>query len=201
MSIDKITFRKFEEEIWLYLDKDLPEEKMQFWAKLIEQNEELKKEIKSIKLASNFYNETIDYNLDDLTFNKIINQTINKKSLLLKGKDYFSKLLNRDDENLFGKVAFASLLIVFAVIASLTSSNPNPTKTLVKTVKSEILDWDAKLLDNQINKIEALLLFVKNDDYKKYRISKITSNKWDKNTFEIGDKIEKIKSDLGNNEF
>ncbi|MEE9432367.1 MAG: hypothetical protein V3V16_15075 [Melioribacteraceae bacterium] len=201
MSIENTILKEFEKEIWLYLDNDLSEERMLFWAKQIEQNKELEKEMKLLESTLTFDCETTSYNLNEFTFNKMIDKTINQKSWSSSLKNYFSKLLFADEEHLFGKITFASLLVVFAVIVSLTSNNPNPTKTIVKTVKSEILEWDAKAVDKQISRIGTLLMLAKNDDYKKYYINKVSSNKWRKNTFEMESKITKLKNDLGNENF
>jgi len=201
MNTDNKLLLEFEKEVWLYLDKDLSEERMQFWENAIKENADLQNVLDSTNTFSAMYNESIDFNLENEKFDKIVDKTISKNSLLSKTKIYFLQLLDHGEEHLFGKVAFASFLIVSAIIVSLISNKPNSVKTVTNVVKSEILEWDPQTVDNQIKKIETLLLFAKNDKYKKYYMNKIASNEWDKNTYGIENRIEKIKNDLGKNEF
>lgn len=201
MSTDNKLLLEFEKEIWLYIDKDLPEERIHFWTKAINENVELQNLLESTNSFSAMYNESSDYNLDNEIFDKIINQTISKKSTIVKIRNYFFNLLDQGEEHLPGKIVFASFLIICAIVISLVSNKPNSVKTVTNVVKSEILEWDPQTIDSQIKKIGTLLLFAKNDKYKKYYMNKIASNEWDKNTYGIESRIEKIKNDLGNNEF
>ncbi|MCP5062553.1 MAG: hypothetical protein GY936_08830 [Ignavibacteriae bacterium] len=201
MNTDNKLLLEFEKEIWLYIDKDLSEERIQFWTNAISKNIELQNLLESTNSITDLYNEVSDYNLGNEIFDKIIDKAIGKKGLLFKIKNYFLHLLDQGEEHLFGKVAFASFLIICAIVVSLVSNKPNSVKSVTNVVKSEILEWDPETVDNQIKKIETLLLLAKNDKYKKYYINKIASNQWDRNTYGIENRIEKIKNDLGNNEF
>ena len=60
---EKQLFEEFEKEVWLYLDGDLSESKMNFWKQKIEELPELKNYIEEYKNISEAYNEEISVDI------------------------------------------------------------------------------------------------------------------------------------------
>lgn len=193
-------FKEFEKEVWLYLDKDLPEERMSFWKNKISQYPELSEYIENYFEISENYEQNNKYRFDDNKFNLMIDNTISQNTIANKIQNYFSNLFSTETEFAFGKIAFASALIVGAIAISLISNKPNPVVNITESINSEILEWDADFVDNQISKVGTLLKVASDEEYRKYYKYKMKSESVEKNINLINSDIESLKEELNSTE-
>lgn len=191
-------FQEFEKEVWLFLDEDLPEDRLEFWKQKLEEIPELNNYIKDYLLISDLYNANQNIDLDSLKFNSMIDVSINTNSFWQKVKRYFTGLLSNESEFVFGKIAFGSLLIIAAIVISIVSNQPNSIVKMTNTINEKLLDWNADYVDDQIFKIGNLLKLTKDNDYRRYYKYKLTSTKVDKNINHIDANIEALKEEINN---
>lgn len=189
-------YKEFEKQVWLFMDNDLPENKMQFWNEKLREIPELNNCITEYKRISNLYAEVKDVDLDLNKFNSMIDKAIKKDSFFTVINNSISGLFKDGSEFVFGKIAFASLLIIAAVIISLLSNRSNPVNNLSQKLNSSVLNWDAGFVDDQINSVGNLLKIAKDDDYRKYYKYKLTPTNMDKNINLINSNIENIKAEI-----
>ncbi|MCB0730429.1 MAG: hypothetical protein KDC88_05285 [Ignavibacteriae bacterium] len=189
-------YKEFEKQVWLFMDNDLPENKMQFWNEKLREIPELNNCITEYKRISNLYAEVKDVDLDLNKFNSMIDKAIKKDSFFTVINNSISGLFKDGSEFVFGKIAFASLLIIAAVIISLLSNRSNPVNNLSQKLNKSVLNWDAGFVDDQINSVGNLLKIAKDDDYRKYYKYKLTPTNMDKNINLINSNIENIKAEI-----
>jgi hypothetical protein len=193
-------FKEFEKEIWLFLDKDLSESRMIFWKQKLEEIPELNSCLEDYLAISKLYDESEVVDLDNDKFNFMIDTALSKNSYLNKIRSYLSRLLTSESEFAFGKIAFASLLIVGAIAVSIISNQPSPISNMTNTINAELLDWDADFVDRQIGKVGNLLKVTKDEEYRKYYKYKLTAVSVDKNINLINSNIETLKQEINNKE-
>jgi len=195
---EKQLFQKFEKEVWLFLDGDLSESRINFWRQKIEEYPNLKKYIDEYKSITELYTKKINVDIPDHKFDKIINEAIDQNLYFENIKIYFKNLFSNDSEFVFGKIAFASALIIAAVFISVIFNKNNPITNVTNTINQEVLDWDADFVDDQISKVGTLLKLTKDEEYRKYYKYKLTPNNVDKNISLINKIIEPLKEDVNN---
>lgn len=193
-------FSEFEKEVWLYLDKELPEERMQFWESQIAENHELSQYLDEYFELSKTFEEANSEGLGDRKFNLMIDNAIAKNTIISKIEYYFSNIFSTDTEFSFGKIAFASVLIVGAIAISLLSNRSNPVVKITESINSELLEWDADFVDNQINRVGTLLKVASDDEYRKYYKYKTRSSSVEKNINLIDRDIKSLKEELNSRE-
>ena len=191
-------FQKFEKEVWLYLDGDLSESRMNFWKQKIEEYSELKKYIEEYISLSEIYVTGTNVDIPSARFDKMIDEAIRKEDYWGNIKRYFSKLFSNESEFVFGKIAFATALIIAAIFISVIFNKNNPISNMTNTINQEVLDWDADFVDDQISKVGILLKLTKDEEYRKYYKYKLTPNNVDKNISLIDKNIETLKEEINN---
>ncbi|MBK7104983.1 MAG: hypothetical protein IPH62_06845 [Ignavibacteriae bacterium] len=193
-------YKDFEKEVWLYLDNQLDEKRKLFWDDKIENNLSLKNYMEEYISISNEYKFSNQVDIDENKFDLMIEKAIEKKSFVEKAKQIFSNIFASETEFNFGKIAFASFLIVAAVIISIISNRPNPVNKFSKTINSELLEWNPTSIEKKINKVENLLKLAKDEDYKRYSKYGFASENVDKNLNYIGNNIDELKKEINSKE-
>ncbi len=199
LSEDQL-YKDFEKEVWLYLDNQLDEKRKLFWDNKIEKYPLLKEYIDEYTAISNEYKSKNLIDIDDERFNLMIENAVEKRSVIAKIKDFILNNFNTETKISFGKIAFASFLIIASIIISIISNKPNPINKFNKTINSELLEWNPKYFEKQINKVETMLKLTKDDDYKKYSKYGLTSENVDKNLNYIGNNIDELKKEINSKE-
>lgn len=189
---------QFEEEYLLFIDKDLPNDRMLFWEEKIKEYPQLLQFIEDYEYVFNSFNEADKIKLDSQAYNEIVDKVIIEKSFSSNIKKFISSFLSADGQFVFGKIAFATLLIIGAIVISIISNRPNPVVSLSETINSEVLEWDAGFVDKQISKMGSLLKITKDDDYRKYYKYNLPANDVDKNIILINSNIDELKKELEN---
>ena len=188
-------FEEFNRELWLFLDKDLSEARMKFWEDKIAKTPELKKYLIEYQDISKIYNsEKIELGADK--FNEMIDNAISIKSNRWSIRNIVSIIFSTERELAFGKIAFASVLIIGAIVISLVSNKKSPVIKITENISSEILDWDADYVDKHINKLGNLLKIAGDEDFRKYYKYKLNSKDVDKNITQINATLKELKEDI-----
>ena len=195
---EKQLFHKFEKEVWLFLDGDLPESRMIFWKQKIDELPELKNYIDGYKSISDDYAGELNIDIPEYKFDKMIDIAISKNSYFENIKFYIKKMFSAESEFVFGKIAFTSALIIAAIFISIISNNTNPITNMKNTINQEVLDWDADFVDDQISRISTLLKLTKDEEYRKYYKYRSTPQRVDKNITLINGNIETLKKEINN---
>ncbi len=188
-------FEEFSRELWLFLDKDLSEARLKFWEEKIEKIPELKKYLMEYEDISKIYNsEKIELDADK--FNDMIDNAISIKSSRWSVRKIVSIIFSTEREFAFGKIAFASVLILGAIVVSLVSNKKSPVIKITENISAEILDWDADYVDKHINKLGNLLKIAGDEDFRRYYKYKLNSNDVDKNITQINATLKELKEDI-----
>ncbi len=199
MEQEKNKLKKiFEEEVWLYLSNELSEGRMEFWKKKLDENFELKQILEESLQILDLYNQNNQYDINEEKYNSIIDNIVAKKTLIQEINFKVSNFINRKNELQFGKIAFASILIIITIGISFLSKKETPLKKLSKEINDELLEWESKLFKDKLSNIETLIKITKDDDYRKYYKYNISSNNIEKNIDILNDKLKTLKKEINN---
>lgn len=177
----KVICEIFEMEMWLYIDKALTDEKMEFWRSHLRQCNTCKERLGKVEDLVMNASENLLVEMDDKQFDEMISVAIRKKR-----KNYIARLFERKKKKIIsvGKIVFASTLVIVAVLISLLSDKPNS----VKSVSKEILEWEGGSIKAEIEKISN-------------KIKMIDQNDWERQMIMIDKKIESIEKSTDNFSF
>jgi hypothetical protein len=186
MQNDDYIIEEFEKDIWLYLDNDLPTERMNYWSYQIQQNPEIRTKFNEAESILTNYNNLSDENLDNAKFERMIQTATKRERLFLRIKSFF--LNKNESESLFPKMAFVTTLTIAAIVILVISQKPNP----VNKISSELLDWDDEITSTHIQNISNSISLIENDDMKKFILFKTTQGEWNKNIYRLENKIKNL---------
>ena len=190
-------FEDFNKESLLYMDGDLSKSRMEFWDQKLNEFPELNNILEEYKSISNRFNNQ-NFDLSNEKFDFMIDKTISKKTVKTKIETIINNLFSSNIDYAFGKISFASILIIGAIVVSVLSDRPSPVIKITENISSEILEWDAEFVDSQISKVSNLLRVTEDEEYRKYYRYKKTSSNVDKNLNQINNSIEKLKDKINN---
>ncbi len=194
------SYKEFEKEIWLYLDKELSKERQIFWNEKLRQDQSLRNYLNEYLTIENDYKRSVKIDIDNNTFDLMIENAVSKSSFLQKVKQFIQEIFSTDSDFNFGKIAFASFLIITAVVFSIISNQSNPVNNFTKAINTQLLDWNPKYFQTKVDKIENLLKLTKDEDYKKYYMYGVPSQNVDKNINLIGNNINELKKEIKTND-
>jgi hypothetical protein len=126
----------------------------------------------------------------------MIENAVSKNSFFQKVKQFIREIFSTDTDFNFGKIAFASFLIITAVVFSIISKRSNPVDNFTKAINTQLLEWNPKYFESKVDKIETLLKLTKDEDYKKYYMYGLPSQNVDKNINLIGNNIDELKKKI-----
>ena len=167
--------RDFEKEIWLYLDNDLPESRMKFWNENIESVPELLELLNETKQTLNIYDSNMISDVDDASFNKMLARATSRASFINKVKQFVPGFNTAADDSKANvhKIAFGGVLVIAAMVIFILTEKPNP----VKTISSDVLDWDAETITTQLFDIQNSLIIAQDDKMREFILYKKTSER------------------------
>ncbi|MDQ7816599.1 MAG: hypothetical protein RDU14_06190 [Melioribacteraceae bacterium] len=153
----KITCTMFKHDMWLYLDRALPDEKMEFWRSHLQRCDYCRDNLKSTEEIISASSSNLLFDLDDNIFDNMVERAVRKKRF-----DIVRWIPQKRIREVYtiGKIAFASILVIAAVVVSLLSDKPNT----IKSVSKELLDWDGKEIRSELNKIGSRIELIRNDN-------------------------------------
>lgn len=189
-------YKNFEKEIWLYLDKELSEERQIFWDEKLKHDQKLRNYLNEYLSISGNYKSSLKIDIEEYTFDKMIENAVSKNSFFQKAKQFIREIFSTDTDFNFGKIAFASFLIITAVVFSIISNRSNPVDNFTKAINTQLLEWDPKYFESKVDKIENLMRLTKDEEYKKYYMYGLPSQNVDKNINLIGNNIKELKKEI-----
>jgi len=149
--------KDFENEIWLYMERSLPQERMEFLDKHVELCSKCSTLIRSEKNLLETCKDELAEDILDSKFDMMISMAVKPKiKLSLKQIRYYKK-----EYSIKTKFAVISGLAVLAIVVSLITPKQNP----VKTVSSELLDWEGTKIDSQIDNVKERIEIINNDEW------------------------------------
>ena len=192
-SINDNLIKIFGNEIWLYLDKSLPEDRINFWEQKLRESEELRKYFDETINSLNYYSKSGSFDLDDSKFSQMINLATGRKSFLQKvGSIIKSKYNRKTLQPYYGKLVLAFTILVTVITAFLLTQNSFRKLNQSNTT----LDWNAKAITEQIDEIKNLLTDLENQSNRKSIVNKFLNSEWRYNYFQIQRAINKIEIDV-----
>ena len=186
MQNDDYIIEEFEKDIWLYLDNDLPTERMNYWSNQIKNKPEIRRVLAETQGFLSEYSNLADEKLDKLKFERMIRKTTKQDRLFSKITSFFK--FNNESESLFPKLAFVTTLTIAAIVMLVLSQKPNP----VNKISNDLLDWDDEITNTQIQNISNSISLIENDDLKNYIIYKTSLNKWNSDINNIESQIHNL---------
>jgi hypothetical protein len=176
---EKFICKIFETEMWLYIDRSLPDSKMEFWRSHLRHCNTCRELIgQSGELVSSV-SENVLVTMDNVLLEKMISKAIGKGK-----QNPLSHFFNVKKEKIISvsKIVFASVLVIAAVLISLLSDKNNS----VKSVGKELLDWEGSSVLSEIDRITD-------------KINMISQSEWNRQLLIIDQKIESMENN--NNKF
>ncbi len=186
MQNDDYIIEEFGKDIWLYLDNDLPSERMDYWNNQIQTRPEIQRVLTETQEFLTDYNNLADEKVDNLNYEKMVRTATKQERMFLKIKLFFK--FSNESESLLPKMAFVTSLSIAALIILILSQKPNP----VNKISSEFLDWDDEITTTQIQNISNSISLIENNDMQNYMLYKRTKVGWNRDVYNIENKIQSI---------
>jgi hypothetical protein len=189
-EINKDPCDDFKNDIWLYLDKDLPDEKMIFWQGHIVNCANCRKLLSDNQGILNSYNKVPLDDLLDVSYQKMIdNATANKSGAPVKRSKSLVDVFG------FYRLTFGGAVVAAALIFILITVFKDPEIQFNKSISKNFLDWDGKLVSNRIEQFEDRILSLQTDEWDIYIVRKDSKEDWNKTLHLIQKKIRKMKKE------
>jgi len=149
--------KDFENELWLFSEQSLPQERIEFWNRHIQNCAKCSLLMKNELVLLETCKEELSEDMLDSKYDMMINHAV-KPSRNFSLKQTWAK---REAFSIKTKFAMISGLAVVAIVISLITPKQNP----VKSVSNELLDWEGTKIDSQIESIENKIEILNNDDW------------------------------------
>lgn len=152
--------KEFNAELFLYIDNELPKEKMEFYRTHLSYCAECRLNLNEVNLISSIASEEICGDVLDAKFDKMIERATAKSKISIKS--FFFPA--RDSQTGFGmafRVLAVAAVTVIAILFSLSTKQPNP----VKNISKDLLDWDGDKIDAQIYELSKGIMKVENTQW------------------------------------
>lgn len=166
--------KDFENVKWLFDEGGLSIDKMKFWQAHIRECKTCANQLKRETKLLLELKEELSEDILDSKFDMMISKAVSQKKISLKHLISFNNVFE-----VKAKVALISGLAVVAILISLIIPRQNP----VKTISSELLDWEGENIKVQINHIEQ-------------KIETINSDNWSKEINSIDDQLQRIEVNI-----
>ena len=180
----------FEEEVLLYIDKQLDPNRMKFWDGQVSLSPELRTVLNETLEVLNLYSAESLHDIAEPEFSKIVAAATKRRRVFGRIWNKLSGISN--NENDFGinspKIAFGSLLVVASLVMLLLTDRPNT----VKQISSELLDWDAEVIHEQMQEIDGGLSLIEDENLKKYLLYEMTKDEWSRDYYMIKKDIQNL---------
>ncbi len=173
--------RIFDSEIFLYLDNTLPSERKELLREHLRNCEACRRLLQETENLLEVIQENIQEDVSEDVFNKMIDKAVSeKRNRFLKA--FFTRKKSKKEKIIhWGKISFASVMVVVAVIVSLVSDKPNT----VKTVSKDILDWEGEKISTQIDEIKGRIEFIQTQNM----------NTWNRETDAIDKQLKRLEKE------
>ncbi len=195
LSENKLT-SNFEKEIWLFLDKTLSDERMNFWEEKLNKSEYLREYFDQTFNSLKHYSELSDFDLDDKKFSKMIDIATNKKSIWQRITNFVESIIRKKSlQPYYGKLVLAFAILVTVVTTFLLTQHPFRKLNQNNTP----LDWNAKSITAQMNDIKTSIINLELKENGKSIINNYVTNEWNYDYFQIKSILRILETDILNN--
>jgi hypothetical protein len=186
--------KEFENEIWLYLDGDLPESRLNFWNEKIEKIPELLDMLNETKQVLNIYDTTVLADVDEPAFEKMLKRATVGGTLFEKARRFMAGSTSRGGsrESNIPKIAFGGVLIIAAMVIFMLTDKPNP----VKTIGGDVFDWDAEAISEQLMDIQNSLSMAQNDKMREFILYKQTGDEWSRSVYTMEKRLQRLNKEV-----
>lgn len=193
----KDLLEQFEQEFWLYVDQDLPNEKVRFWEEKIHAIPELK-ELYDNKLSEmEILIEIEKHKLSSGKFEEMISKTFQED----RGKEKFGEKIKHfirkfefPDNKLVPKVALTFSFVIAAIFISFLSDKPNP----VKNASNTIFNWNEESISQRVFELRSSINLLDESELKNEFIESIQNDPWKSKVYSIKQSIDKIEKEIVN---
>jgi len=159
---DKAICKMFEKEMFLYIDKDLPDDKISFWKEHLANCNSCRSLLNDTEIIVGSVKENYFEDLLDVKYETMIEKVVqSKRSNFLEW--FFPSGSVREKYAFSFKLAVVGVLAVIAVIISLSTNQPNT----VKTISRDLLDWDGEKITTQINELKNKMNLIQDSNWDK----------------------------------
>ena len=161
-SNEKMICVDFENEVYLYMDNELPADRSVFWKDHLSNCEACRLLLEEINVIVAATRESASEDVLDLKYDKMIENAVRQKKINLS-QWLFPAGSFREKYSVSLKIAVVGMLAVIAFVISLTTQRPNT----VKAISKELLDWEGKKVTSQINEIKNTIDLIHEDNWDK----------------------------------
>ena len=193
MPNDKYLNEEFEKDMWLFLDEDLPAERMNFWKNQIKKNDEIKKKLNETILFLTEYNNFSSEELEQGKIKQIVANATKHERTFSKLYSWFK--FENESKNFIPKLAFASSLTLAALVMLFLSQKPNP----VNRINNEGFLWNDEETTNQVQNISNIISLMEDENLKKFILYKTTEDEWNKSIYKIENRIKNQDNKIDEN--
>lgn len=193
LSTENRLINNFEKEIWLFIDKSLPKDRMNYWEEKLNESEELRKYFDETIYSLKYYSKSSEFDLDDFKFSKMIDIATDKESFRQSANKFIKSITGKKTlQPYYGRLVLAFTILVTVITTLLLTQNS--FKRLNRN--NSILDWNAKTITAQIEEVETLLTNLERKDSRKSIINNYLNNEWTYNYYQIQNAIRKMETDI-----
>lgn len=172
--------REFEYEMWLYIEGSLREDRMRHWGDHLASCSACREMLNETKSFLKNYDELPAEDVTDKKFDAMVSNAVNSKNIFSVLRSALNSFFaaGETESVQYLKIAFGSALAVAAIVLLLLSEKPNT----VKTVTSELLDWEGTKVNTQINDLKDQIQVIGNDN-------------WSREIYSLDKKIDQMETD------
>lgn len=190
---------QFRNEMWLYLDGDLPKDKRDLWKEHISTCNKCSAELKTAKDTIALYENIPLEDVDNQIYKTMIN-TATAAPLTSTSKS-MSKYTSRGRSlsEMFGfyKLAFGGGLLAAAVLLIfITFFNTPKIPVITKQIPQELLQWDGPSLSDRTPALGDGIISLKTDDWDIYIVKKNSREEWNTALRAIQKQIIKMRKEV-----
>ncbi|OGV27251.1 MAG: hypothetical protein A3J84_09235 [Ignavibacteria bacterium RIFOXYA2_FULL_37_17] len=162
---EKTICKDFESEVYFYIDNELPADRSVFWKDHLSNCATCRSLLEEINVIVAAAGENISEDILDSKYDKMIENAVRQKKFSLS-QLLFPAGSFREKYSVSLKIAVVGMLAIIAFVVSLTTQRPNT----VKTISRELLDWEGKKVNSQINEIKNTINLIHEDNWDKQMI-------------------------------
>ncbi len=188
---------EFNKDIWLYLDRDLPDKRILFWDNHLNNCDNCKTFLNESEKLVEVYNGIPLDDVSDSTFDNFIAKTANNE---LKPEQITHKISTKSRKSLvellgFYRLTFCGAAISASIILLLVMFLKNPDIEIKNVVPRGILDWEGTNIISKIEKVEDKILSLQTDEWDIYVVRWGQKQNWKTTLKNIRKQIVKLKSE------
>ena len=195
---NKKVCKKFETDIWLFIEGSISEKEKTFWQAHLSSCSKCSNELNGIKELLSIYESLPEENLPNNSFNKMIKIAASDENNVLQEalRPSFKKTRSLSEMFGFYKLAFGGTILAAAIILIFITFFRDPKiPEIEKQVPRELLAWDFPGFSNQLTSAENQILSLKTDEWDIYIIRKNNKEDWNNALRTIQNQIRRMKKE------